>query len=1121
MSGSWKAVVTSAVVALVIGTGLTVGVIAASASGNPPWEPVANPPEVGSLTFYNAAGQQITGGSTTDQPFAAYIQGSTVLHAGDVKATVLGYTPVDGEAPGAWTGEAISASTTYPNASAPGDLGTSSLPLVTGAAGDESIATYVGDIPNADTSSDGYAGLYVLRVKTSGTSAGVSTSYDSADIQVTGSTWSVVYPTPTLSTTTTTLTTSPTSPQVAGTSVTLTATVSPSAPGTVQFESDGSDIGSPATVTGGTATLSTTALPAGTDNLSAVFTPAQFAAYSGSTGTASYTINSTLNPTTTTLTTTPSSPQAYGTSVTLNAAVTPGVDGSVQFQYGSGTPTQIGTPVPVSGGTASTSTSTLPVGTDQLSAVFTPTTPGYAGSTSAAVPFTVTGIPTTTTLTTTPSSPQVTGTSVTLNAAVTAGVDGSVQFEYGTGTPTPIGSPQTVSGGTASLSTTALPVGTDQLSAVFTPTTVGYAVSTSADVPFVIDPLTATTTTLTTTPSSPQAYGTSVTLNAAVTAGVDGSVQFQYGSGTPTPIGTPVPVSGGTASTSTSTLPVGTDQLSAVFTPTTVGYAGSTSTAVPFTVTGIPTATTLTTTPSSPQFAGTSVTLNAAVTAGVDGSIQFGYGSGTPTPIGSPVAVSSGTASLSTTALPVGTDDLSAVFTPTTAGYAGSTGTTTFVINPLTATTVTLTPSLPSPQYVGTSLNFAIAVNPPAAVASGSIQFEVNGSPFGTVIGSSLATSSLPVGTDAITAVFTPTAGSGYTGSTGSVSYTIAAMPTTTSVSVSPASTTYGQPVTYSATVTNIATATPTGSVKFTIGSATLCSATLSVGSGSCVASNAPAGTHTVTGTYSGDGSDATSSGTASVTVVGHTGNGYWLVASDGGIFSGGSAGYFGSGGALRLNAPVVGLAATPDARGYWLAASDGGVLTYGDAGFYGSAGGLSLKQPIVGIAATPDGGGYWLVASDGGVFAFGDAHFYGSAGALRLNKPIVGIATTADGHGYWLVASVGGIFSFGDAHFYGSAGALRLNKPIVGIAATSDGGGYWLAASDGGIFTYGDAHFYGSTGALKLNKAIVGIAATPNGGGYWLVASDGGIFTGGDAAFHGSAAGLDLAEPIVGLADS
>ena len=39
------------------------------------------------------------------------------------------------------------------------------------------------------------------------------------------------------------------------------------------------------------------------------------------------------------------------------------------------------------------------------------------------------------------------------------------------------------------------------------------------------------------------------------------------------------------------------------------------------------------------------------------------------------------------------------------------------------------------------------------------------------------------------------------------------------------------------------------------------------------------------------------------------------------------------------------------------------------------------LNAPIVGIAATPDGGGYWLVAADGGVFSFGDAHFYGSTG--------------------------------------------------------------------------------------------------------------------------------------------
>ena len=78
---------------------------------------------------------------------------------------------------------------------------------------------------------------------------------------------------------------------------------------------------------------------------------------------------------------------------------------------------------------------------------------------------------------------------------------------------------------------------------------------------------------------------------------------------------------------------------------------------------------------------------------------------------------------------------------------------------------------------------------------------------------------------------------------------------------------------------------------------------------------------------------------------------------------------------------------------GYWLVASDGGIFTYGDAGFFGSAGALALNKPIVGMSATADGGGYWLVASDGGIFSYGDAGFFGSAGALALNKPIVGMA--------------------------------------------------------------------------------------------------------------------------------
>jgi Tol biopolymer transport system component len=246
---------------------------------------------------------------------------------------------------------------------------------------------------------------------------------------------------------------------------------------------------------------------------------------------------------------------------------------------------------------------------------------------------------------------------------------------------------------------------------------------------------------------------------------------------------------------------------------------------------------------------------------------------------------------------------------------------------------------------------------------------------------------------------------------------------------------------------------------------------------------------------------------------------GYWLVASDGGIFAYGSAVFAGSTGAIKLAKPIVALAAAPTGQGYWLVASDGGIFAFGDARFFGSTGGLRLAKPIVGMAPTPTGQGYWLVASDGGIFAFGDAAFFGSTGAMKLAQPIVGMAPTPTGRGYWLVARDGGIFAFGDAAFAGSTGATRLAQPIVGMAAAPTGGGYWLVGSDGGIFAFGDARFFGSTGAMKLNKPIVGLAPSPSGGGYWLVASDGGIFAFGDAAFFGSAGATKLAQPIVGLA--
>ncbi|HVA09837.1 MAG TPA: G1 family glutamic endopeptidase [Acidimicrobiales bacterium] len=124
---------------------------------------------------------------------------------------------------------------------------------------------------------------------------------------------------------------------------------------------------------------------------------------------------------------------------------------------------------------------------------------------------------------------------------------------------------------------------------------------------------------------------------------------------------------------------------------------------------------------------------------------------------------------------------------------------------------------------------------------------------------------------------------------------------------------------------------------------------------------------------------------------------------------------------------------------GYWLVASDGGIFTFGDAGYYGSTGGITLNKPIVGMAPTPDGKGYWLVASDGGIFTFGDAGYYGSEpGAGVAVDNTVGIAASPSGDGYWMEGSDGRVSAFGDAGPEGSLLGKPLNKPIVGFASVS-----------------------------------------------------------------------------------
>ena len=255
--------------------------------------------------------------------------------------------------------------------------------------------------------------------------------------------------------------------------------------------------------------------------------------------------------------------------------------------------------------------------------------------------------------------------------------------------------------------------------------------------------------------------------------------------------------------------------------------------------------------------------------------------------------------------------------------------------------------------------------------------------------------------------------------------------------------------------------------------------------------------------------------------------HGYYLVGSDGGIFTFGSATFYGSTGSLRLQRPVVGITPTADEGGYWLVASDGGIFAFGNAGFHGSIPGLglapagsgvphALNAPIVGMVPSADGGGYFMVASDGGVFAFGDAQFEGSCpGIGGCSGSAVAVVPDATGRGYWLVTSTGHVYTFGDAPYFGVPGAQ--GSPITGAVRTADGRGYFVLLANGTVDGYGDAvSLGGPTGAVGGFNPASAIFTDVGGGGYWVASAAGGVFTYGDAPNDGSMAGTHLNGPII-----
>jgi hypothetical protein len=191
--------------------------------------------------------------------------------------------------------------------------------------------------------------------------------------------------------TATTVSANPASPVTAGTSVTFTANETPATAGNVQFMDGATALGAPVAVDGsGNAAVTTSTLAAGSHSITAAFTPSG-TGFTGSTSSAlTYVVNpAAATPTTTALAVSPANTAAQFSTVSLTATVSPtAAAGTVQFSDGA---TALGSPVAVSGGTATLNTSTLSVGSHSFTATFTPSnTTAYLGSASAAVPYSVT-----------------------------------------------------------------------------------------------------------------------------------------------------------------------------------------------------------------------------------------------------------------------------------------------------------------------------------------------------------------------------------------------------------------------------------------------------------------------------------------------------------------------------------------------------------------------------------------------------------------------------------------------------------------------------------------------------------------------------------------------------------
>jgi uncharacterized repeat protein (TIGR01451 family) len=478
--------------------------------------------------------------------------------------------------------------------------------------------------------------------------------------------------------------------------------------------------------------------------------------------------------------------------------------------------------------------------------------------------------PTTTVVSFTPSSISY-GQSVQLTATVTPTVTGS-------GTPTGtvtftqgavnLGTVALNPQGVASLVLNNLPGGSDAITASYSGAT-NDAPSVGSNTLTVI-PISTTTTV--SSSINPVILGNSVTYTANVSDGVPadtpdfngGLVTFLDGS---TTIGT-VTVSGGSAALATTPSTIGSHAITARYAPPNGNSTASTSSALSEVVQPVPTTLSVIV-PLSPVSFTTPLSVGARLLTAPGATIAgepITFTSGTTT-LGTATTNANGIALLSgITTLPVGTDPIVASFAGDST-YAPVTASSSVTIDAI-STTTTLT-AAPNPVVDGGSVTLTATVL--ASPSSG--QSYVNGGIVTFLDGSTvLGTATVTGGTAAInvtesspgihatTASYAPPDGNSTASTSSAVNENVLAPSQTTLVS-GPNPTSYGQTVTFTATVAFASgpgvtgsSGTPTGQVIFLVDDAPVATVGLdSSGTATYATTTLLASTHTITAEYQGD----------------------------------------------------------------------------------------------------------------------------------------------------------------------------------------------------------------------------------------------------------------------------